>query len=75
MHIGVAMFCTDYSIAPTELAAALEQLVTNPALRTRLGATGRDRLETDFRWHDKLELVRSAYRKYSPHQTGYRLAM
>ena len=25
MHIGVAMFCTDYSIAPTELAAALEQ--------------------------------------------------
>jgi probable F420-dependent oxidoreductase len=25
MHIGVAMFCTDYSIAATELAAALEQ--------------------------------------------------
>jgi probable F420-dependent oxidoreductase len=25
MHIGVAMFCTDYSIAPTELASALEQ--------------------------------------------------
>jgi probable F420-dependent oxidoreductase len=25
MHLGVAMFCTDYSIAPTELAAALEQ--------------------------------------------------
>jgi probable F420-dependent oxidoreductase len=25
MHIGVAMFCTDYSMAPTELAAALEQ--------------------------------------------------
>jgi len=25
MHIGVAMFCTDYAIAPTELAAALEQ--------------------------------------------------
>ena len=25
MHVGVAMFCTDYAIAPTELAAALEQ--------------------------------------------------
>jgi probable F420-dependent oxidoreductase len=25
MHIGVTMFCTDYAIAPTELAAALEQ--------------------------------------------------
>src|ERR1700730_7063384 len=24
MHVGVAMFCTDYSIAPTELAVALE---------------------------------------------------
>jgi probable F420-dependent oxidoreductase len=25
MHVGVAMFCTDYAIAPTELAMALEQ--------------------------------------------------
>src|SRR5215475_11943884 len=25
MHVGVAMFCTDYAIAPTELAVALEQ--------------------------------------------------
>jgi probable F420-dependent oxidoreductase len=25
MHVGVAMFCTDYAIAPTALAAALEQ--------------------------------------------------
>jgi probable F420-dependent oxidoreductase len=25
MHIGVAMFCTDYAIAPTELARALEE--------------------------------------------------
>jgi probable F420-dependent oxidoreductase len=25
MHVGVAMFCTDYAIAPTELATALEQ--------------------------------------------------
>ena len=24
MHVGVAMFCTDYAIAPTELARALE---------------------------------------------------
>ena len=24
MHVGVAMFCTDYAIAPTELAKALE---------------------------------------------------
>ena len=25
MHVGVAMFATDYSIAPTELAQALEE--------------------------------------------------
>src|ERR1700730_5195992 len=25
MHIGVAMFCTDYAIAPSELARALEE--------------------------------------------------
>ncbi len=25
MHVGVAMFCTDYSIAPTDLARALEE--------------------------------------------------
>src|SRR5262249_10416585 len=25
MHVGVAMFCTDYAIAPTELARALEE--------------------------------------------------
>ena len=25
MHVGVAMFCTDYAIPPTELARALEQ--------------------------------------------------
>jgi len=25
MYVGVAMFCTDYAIAPAELATALEQ--------------------------------------------------
>src|ERR1700751_2380816 len=25
MHVGVAMFCTDYAIAPDELARALEE--------------------------------------------------
>ena len=25
MHVGVAMFCTDYAIAPAELARALEE--------------------------------------------------
>ena len=25
MHVGVAMFCTDYAMAPTELARALEE--------------------------------------------------
>ncbi len=25
MHVGIAMFCTDYAIAPTDLAAALEE--------------------------------------------------
>jgi glycosyltransferase involved in cell wall biosynthesis len=43
------------------LASALETLLRRPNLRTRLGQSGKKRILTEFRWLDKLELVRSAY--------------
>ncbi len=45
------------------LATALQRLAEDPALHHRLGAAGRGRLATDYRWRDKLELVRQVYRE------------
>jgi glycosyltransferase involved in cell wall biosynthesis len=45
------------------LAEALRRLVGDAALRERLGAAGRARLPDEFRWEDKLELVRQVYRE------------
>ena len=43
------------------LANALQQLAADSSLRRRLGAAGRDRLASDYRWQDKLDLVRQVY--------------
>jgi glycosyltransferase involved in cell wall biosynthesis len=45
------------------LAAAIDRLVCDVELRGRLGAAGRARTESEFRWSDKLALVREAYQK------------
>jgi glycosyltransferase involved in cell wall biosynthesis len=42
-----------------ELAVKLERLVTDPKLRRRLGENGRARTAGEFRWADKLDLVRA----------------
>jgi glycosyltransferase involved in cell wall biosynthesis len=47
--------------AVEELAAALQSLITNRAERERLGAAGRERTREEFRWEDKLALVRQVY--------------
>jgi glycosyltransferase involved in cell wall biosynthesis len=47
--------------AVAELAQNLERLCVSAQDRRRLGGTGQERLERDFRWEDKLELVRNAY--------------
>jgi glycosyltransferase involved in cell wall biosynthesis len=39
------------------LAVALDRLVKDAALRSRLGAAGRERTRTEFRWDDKLRIV------------------
>jgi glycosyltransferase involved in cell wall biosynthesis len=46
-----------------ELADALTGLVEDEAARRRLGRAGRDRLAHEFRWSDKLDLVRHVYRE------------
>jgi glycosyltransferase involved in cell wall biosynthesis len=43
------------------LAAALGRLVADAGLRCRLGAAGQARLADEFRWNDKLGLVRHVY--------------
>jgi glycosyltransferase involved in cell wall biosynthesis len=43
------------------LAAALTRLAAEGELRRRIGATGRERLAREFRWEDKLALVRRVY--------------
>ncbi|MBM4072015.1 MAG: glycosyltransferase family 4 protein [Planctomycetes bacterium] len=45
------------------LADAIERLVRDNDLRARLGSAGRDRLPRDFRWEDKLGLVRATYQR------------
>jgi glycosyltransferase involved in cell wall biosynthesis len=45
-----------------ELASSLRRLVADCKLRLRLGAAGKERLQRDFRWEDKLALVREVCR-------------
>jgi glycosyltransferase involved in cell wall biosynthesis len=56
---GVLVRCGDIG----GLAAALGRLAEDEALRTRFGEAGRARLAGEFRWEDKLELVRKVYRQ------------
>jgi len=44
-----------------ELAAALASLVRDGDLRRRLGHAGLERIPREFRWEDKLRLVRNVY--------------
>lgn len=44
------------------LAEALDRLITDDLLRHHLGAAGRLRTQEGFRWQDKLDHVRDAYR-------------
>lgn len=46
----------------TALAEALARMVKDEVLRRKLGDAGRARLDRDFRWQDKLGLVREVYR-------------
>jgi glycosyltransferase involved in cell wall biosynthesis len=43
------------------LADALARLIQDVDLRHRLGIAGKNRLPSEFRWEDKLELVRQMY--------------
>jgi glycosyltransferase involved in cell wall biosynthesis len=43
------------------LAACLRRLVEDKQLADKLGKNGRSRIEREFRWQDKLEIVRRVY--------------
>jgi glycosyltransferase involved in cell wall biosynthesis len=45
------------------LAAALRRLEADADLRRRLSAAGRERTRHEFRWEDRLRLVRDLYRE------------
>jgi glycosyltransferase involved in cell wall biosynthesis len=44
------------------LAAGLERLHANPEMRHRMGAAGQQRLNSEFRWDEKLGQVATVYR-------------
>jgi glycosyltransferase involved in cell wall biosynthesis len=54
---GLLVRCGDVA----GLAQGLELLICDPASRLKLGQEGCARLETEFRWQDKLALVRETY--------------
>jgi glycosyltransferase involved in cell wall biosynthesis len=47
-----------------QLAAQLTRLAADDRLRSRLGSSGRARIEKEFQWHDKLEIVRNTIGQY-----------
>jgi glycosyltransferase involved in cell wall biosynthesis len=55
---GILVKCGDVPA----LSNALGRLSADSVLRKRLGTTGNDRLERDYTWRDKLELVDKVYR-------------
>jgi glycosyltransferase involved in cell wall biosynthesis len=61
---GLLVRCGDLA----GLATALEHLVQESTLRRRLGDAGRQRVEQEFRWPDKLQLVRNVYQKLAGSQ-------
>jgi glycosyltransferase involved in cell wall biosynthesis len=54
---GLLVRCGDVA----GLAAALRQLAEDPRLRRQFGEAGRARVAQEFRWEDKLRLVRETY--------------
>ena len=56
---GLLVKCGDITV----LAQALRRLADDKPLRHRLGAAGRERTRTEFRWEEKLEIVLRAYRE------------
>lgn len=56
---GLQAACGDVG----ELAACLARIAADANLRRRLGECGRERVASEFRWEDKLELVRQTIRE------------
>jgi glycosyltransferase involved in cell wall biosynthesis len=56
---GLLVRCGDV----TELASALNLLISDTAMRQRLGASGQERVQREFHWEDKLERVRQVYQE------------
>jgi glycosyltransferase involved in cell wall biosynthesis len=56
---GVLLRCGDLH----GLASALGRLSEQPGLRRQLGLAGKERIEKEFLWEDKLQRVRAVYEK------------
>ncbi len=56
---GILVKCGDVE----QLAQSIAAVAYSPPLQKRLGEAGRHRIEREFRWSDKLNLVQSVYKK------------
>ena len=73
---GIAELVTNYRdgrLAPcsdiTALAQAIGRLIDDKRLRRVLGRAGQERIAAEFRWSDKLELVRKTYLEIAGRET------
>jgi glycosyltransferase involved in cell wall biosynthesis len=62
---GVLVRCGDVD----RLAESLGRLAADPGLRRHLGEQGRRRVELEFRWAERLELVRQVYQEVTGEQS------
>ncbi|MGZ6314770.1 MAG: glycosyltransferase, partial [Candidatus Limnocylindrales bacterium] len=55
---------------PASLAKALERLIGDPGLRSRLGAAGRLRIEELYRWDRCVDRMEQVYRRAAVARLG-----
>jgi glycosyltransferase involved in cell wall biosynthesis len=65
-HDGILCDCGDVAA----VAEQLGRLVSDPALRQRLGTAGRERTGRDFVWQDKLQIVQDVMRSVVRRKRG-----
>jgi glycosyltransferase involved in cell wall biosynthesis len=59
---GILVEPTSRAALVAGFAAAMQQLIDSPTLRTQLGGAGRERLQRDFDWNRKIDQILEIYK-------------